>query len=356
MSQLTRTTHAASRRRKFTSALLLAICACFLSAIEASAKQDVLDPCTAAMKKNSRDGCIELSTKPGNYPVLIDGQEAGRTTEFARAIVLPPGTYKLTILFPTNRWEHTVNIASRRKECISLNYRERSMNVPRPPVVPCPYPVNVSAPATVNDGDIITFTADVDYEGPSALNYTWTVSPPAARIINGAGTPTITVDSTGLGRRRITAILVVDDGSGDRNCRQTSQSSTSILAPAAPPVQRLRFDEFPSIAFDDDKARLDNFAIELQNNPGSRGYVIAYAGRNSRVGTADGLAARAQNYLVSTRGMDASRIVVINGGYRERNTYELWLVPTGADPPQPSPTVQPGQLLPARTPRPRRRD
>ena len=331
--------------RRASCAFALALLSCLVLAGEASAQKS---------KVKTTDGRLEISTNPEGYPILIDGNPAGNTTAFARTFDLPPGTHTVEILFPNdNRWSHTFNLGALRKECINLNYRPRSVSIPRAPLSPCPYPVNVSAPATVNDGDIITFTADVNYEGPSALNYTWTVSPPSARIVSGAGTPTITVDSTGLGRRRITAILVVDDGSGDRNCRQTSQSSTSILSQAAPTVTPRRFDEFPSISFDDDKARLDNFAIELQNNPTARGYVLAYAGGNTRPGTAEGLGQRALRYLAQRRGIDPSRIVVVNGGYRERNAYELWLVPTGADAPQPTPTVQPGSFQ--RAPRQRRR-
>jgi hypothetical protein len=207
--------------------------------------------------------------------------------------------------------------------------------------------VNVTAPANVNDGDIVTFTADVAYSGPSALNYTWTVSPPAARIMSGAGTPTITVDSSGLNNRRLTAILVVDDGSGDRNCRQTAQAATGINAlPTLTPPKR--FDEFPSVAFDDDKARLDNLAIELQNNPGSIGYVVAYAGRNSRAGEAERMGRRAIQYLTTTRGLSGDRVRFIDGGYRDANTFELWIVPQGAEPPRPTPTLSPEQVRPPR--------
>ena len=34
-------------------------------------------------------------------------------------------------------------------------------------------------------------------------------------------------------------------------------------------------------------------------------------------------------------------IVVINGGYRDVNSFELWLVPQGAEAPRPTPTVSP---------------
>ncbi|HEX6185312.1 MAG TPA: PEGA domain-containing protein [Pyrinomonadaceae bacterium] len=294
-------------------------------------------------------GRIEVSTQPGGYPITIDGQPAGETTDYVRAIELEPGTHTVEIQFPNNtRWSQVFNIIAGRKNCIALNYRPRTIDIPAVPVSPCPYPVNVTAPAQVSDGDIVTFTADVGYQGPSALNYTWTVSPPAARILSGVGTPTITVDSSGLGSRRVTAILVVDDGSGDRACRQTAQAATGVgaLPNIAPPK---RFDEFPSIAFDDDKARLDNLAIELQNSPGATGYVVAYAGRGSRAGEADRMGKRALDYLTTARGISRDRLVFVNGGYREANSFELWVVPQGADAPRPTPTLTPEQAAPRRT-------
>jgi PEGA domain len=327
-----------ARAGLFAAALAIAAlvaCASFVS-MAAFAKQK--------KTKTPPTGRIEVSTSPGGFPITIDGQPAGETTDYVRAIELPPGPHTVEIQFPNNTpWSQVFNIVAGRKNCVALNYHPRTIEVPAIAVSPCPYPVNVTAPAAVNDGDIITFTADVGYQGPSALNYTWTVSPPTARILSGAGTPTITVDSSGLNNRRLTAILVVDDGSGDRACRQTAQSATGVnaLPQLSPPK---RFDEFPSITFDDDKARLDNLAIELQNNPGSKGYIVAYAGRNSRAGEAERMGRRAIDYLTTTRGLSADRVVFVNGGYRETNSFELWLVPQGAQPPSPTPTLTPDQI------------
>lgn len=326
-----------------------------------AASASLLTAGTQAKQKNKKNqqpttGRIEVSTQPGGYPIIIDGQPAGETTDYVRAIELEPGTHTVEIQFPNNtRWSQVFNILAGRKNCIALNYRPRTIDIPAVPVSPCPYPVNVTAPAQVADGDIVTFTADVGYQGQSALNYTWTVSPPAARILSGVGTPTITVDSSGLGNRRVTAILVVDDGSGDRACRQTAQAATGVGAlPTITPPKR--FDEFPSIAFDDDKARLDNLAIELQNSPGSIGYVVAYAGRGSRAGEADRMGRRAVDYLTAARGIGRDRLVFINGGHRESNTFELWVVPQGAEPPRPTPTLNPEQARPAAPSRRARRD
>jgi hypothetical protein len=111
------------------------------------------------------------------------------------------------------------------------------------------------------------------------------------------------------------------------------------------------FDKFGNICCEDEKAHLDNFAIHLMNEPGAQGYIIFYEGRryascyNSRPriprrGEAEARAARMKPYLVESRGMDANRIVVINGGYREEWMAELWIVPNGANPPKPTPTLE----------------
>ncbi len=317
-------------RRLAAVAALVALAA--LAAPQAGAQQK-------PRKGQYTEGVIKVSTTPGGNPIFIDGQAAGETTDYPREIRLLPGPHTVEIVFPNGqRWSQVFTIVAGRINCIALAYKPRTINVPPEVTSPCPYPVNVSAPATAADGDIVTFSADVGYTGQSALNYTWTVSPPSARILSGAGTPTITVDSTGLGNRRVTAILVVDDGSGDRMCRQTAQSSTAVVASAPPPITPKRFDEFPSVAFDDDKARLDNLAIELQNSPGATGYIVAYAGRRSRAGQADRMGKRAMDYLVNSRNINRSRLVFVNGGGREDDTYELWLVPQGAEPPRPTPS------------------
>lgn len=303
--------------------------------------------------KKVKYGQIEISTNPGGFPLRIDGQPQGDTSATVRVIELQPGAHNLEIMLPNGgRWVRDFNIEQGRKVCVNLNYHPKTYTVTKSP---CPYPVNLSAPSSVNDGDLITFTSDVAYAGSSPLGYTWTVSPAEARIVSGAGTPTITVDSTGLGGQHVTATLVVDDGSGDPVCRQRAQGSTNVVPKTPPPVECRAFDQFLSVAFDDDKARFDNLAIELQNSPDTTAYVIIYAGRTSRTGQADKLGRRSLDYLTIQRGIDSQRLVVINGGYRDADAFEIWICPPGAKPPQPTPTVQPSEVQPARErTRPRR--
>jgi hypothetical protein len=323
----------------FVAVLALTFCAAYPSSTAYAKK-----------RKLAKYGTIKILTTPGGLPIEINGRPEGVTSTDYRDFDRDPGVHTIVVTLPDGqRWTREIDLEAGRIKCVALNYR------PAPPrQSPCPYPVILSAPPQVKDGEIITFTADVSYSGSSPLNYTWTVSPGSARLLRGAGTPTIEVESTGLAGQSVTATLVVDDGSGEPECRQTATATTVI-----PPEDRERpsrqFDVCCSCSFDDQKARLDNLAVELQADPTTTTYVIAYGGRTSRIGQADLLGSRARDYLVTNRGIDQSRIVVINGGFREEDCVELWMIPSGATPPQPTPTVSAGDVRPAPTPRRRRR-
>jgi hypothetical protein len=324
---------------------LLFILTCFTAQAEAATK-----------KKRPKDyGRIEVKTGPAAYPLIIDGRDYGMTStaDPVRAIDIPIGRHMVEVVFSaTKRFAQEVEVRGGQRHCFCLNYAKNIITQP------CPTNLSVSAPAQVNDGDVITFASDIAYSGTSALNYTWTVSPASARIVKGAGTPSIDVDTSGVGNQKISAILVVDDGSGIPQCRQVAQAVTNVIfAPPPRPLPR-KFDEFPNLAFDDQKARLDNLAIELAGTPGSTGHIIVYAGRTSRAGQAQRLGDRARDYLVRTRGVDPNRITVIDGGYREADEFEIWIIPQGAQAPDPTPTVQAGEAQPGAQPRtraPRRR-
>jgi hypothetical protein len=112
-------------------------------------------------------------------------------------------------------------------------------------------------------------------------------------------------------------------------CQRTASCSFTV----GQTVLSRKFDEYGDIRFNDEKARLDNFAIQLQNEPGATGYIIAYGARTGPAGQAQARADRAVNYLVNTRGIDQQRLRTIDGGCREDLTVELWIQPQGAPPP-----------------------
>src|SRR5215218_8823929 len=199
---------------------------------------------------------------------------------------------------------------------------ERNCPPPRPV---CPN-VSIYCPDVQQAGTPVTFTASVSGGTPGATPvYNWKVS--AGKILSGQGSPTITVDTAGLAGQPSSATVEVEGYNLD--CRATCQAA--VPAPPNP----TKFDEIGEIQRDDEKARLDVFAIELQNSPGAQGYIIGYGGRNKRFGTGQQRAARARDYVVTTRGIDASRVVVMDGGTHETGSTQLWIVPAGAAPPRP---------------------
>jgi hypothetical protein len=185
---------------------------------------------------------------------------------------------------------------------------------------PCPT-VSVSCPSDVDQGSAITFSSSLS--SSANVTYNWSVS--AGTISSGQGTSSITVDTAGLAGQTVTATVEV--GGLDPACARTASCSTSVRPL---PAQAVKFDEYGNIKFNDEKARLDNYAIQLQNQPGAQGYIIAYG---SCAGEAQARADRAKDYLVNTRGIDAGRIVTVDGGCRADLSVELWIVPTGATAP-----------------------
>jgi PEGA domain-containing protein len=299
----------------------------------------------SAKPKKAKNGTIRILTNPGGLLLTIDGKPHGETLTKYRDIDLDAGVHSLQLTLPNGQyWIREIELPAGRVKCVVVNYKP----LPPLPKSPCPFPLNVSAPKQVTEGEIITYTADVSYTGNAPLKYTWKVTPSSAKVISGLGTATLNVDSTGLGGQRITATLVADDGSADPACVQTVQT-VSMVAPIEKKVIVAReFDECNNCTFDDQKARLDNLAVELQNDPSTRGYILAYGGRMSPIGQVEKLMSRARDYLVTQRGIDASRLVVVNGGFREQDSVELWLVPSGAAAPQPTPTVQAGEVNPGK--------
>ncbi|HYJ88673.1 MAG TPA: hypothetical protein VEW46_21585 [Pyrinomonadaceae bacterium] len=241
----------------------------------------------------------------------ISGEGRGVTWDLSG---VNPGTYTATV---------TVNDGNAHTVTASTTVTVAECTDCRPP---CPT-VSVSCPSQVDPGTPITFTASLS--GDANVTYNWTVS--AGTISSGQGTSSITVDTAGLGGQTVTATLEL--GGLDPACSRTASCSTTVTAP--PPPAR-KFDEYGDIRFNDEKARLDNFAIQLQNDPGAQGYILAYG---NCAGAAQARADRAKDYLVNTRGIDAGRLVTIDGGCRADLTVELWIVPPGATAPAASTDV-----------------
>ena len=194
----------------------------------------------------------------------------------------------------------------------------------------CPQ-LKISGPDSVAEGESITFFVDVKGGGADVQpTYNWTVS--AGTISSGQGTSAIMVDTTGDGGTSVTATVEV----GGYSAQCPNSKSTTVDVRIA--VRARKIDEYGPVPRSDENSRLDNFAIELQNDPMAKAYVIAYGGPKSPATSAAARLRMVKTYLVQTRGIFTERIVTVNGGKRQKPGTELWVVPDGAKPPTASPT------------------
>ena len=103
------------------------------------------------------------------------------------------------------------------------------------------------------------------------------------------------------------------------------------------------FDEYGDLRLADEKARLDNFAIQLANDENAVGHIIVYAGRKATAAEAQVRANRARDYLISVRKVAPERLKAVDGGYREDLTVQLYILPPDAESPL-MPTLEPSQV------------
>lgn len=178
-------------------------------------------------------------------------------------------------------------------------------------------PVSVSGPGSVMADAPIVFTAEPGNYG----SYSWSLS--SGDIISGQGTSSITVVNVSMGGSCTATVQISHQG-----CTSSSSATVTISGlPLARPVE-----QYGNIRFNDEKARLDNLAILVQNDPRATVYLIGYGTcKNEGLARAN----RAKNYLVNSRQIDPNRVVVVDGGCRSEFLMELWLVPEGATPPEP---------------------
>lgn len=202
----------------------------------------------------------------------------------------------------------------------------------------CPS-LSVSCPDIANPGTPVTFTVNVgDFAGDAKLTFNWVVS--AGTISSGQGTTSITVDTAGVSLGRALK-ATVEIGGLPESCPKSAECAVAI----PPGCPRGKVDEYGNIRWGDERARLDNLAIELLNWPEAAGYLVGYGGRRSRRGEASRRIERAKKYLTSVRAVPAERVVTIDGGHREELSVELWVAPKGVSPPQAVPTVDPKDVI-----------
>jgi hypothetical protein len=170
----------------------------------------------------------------------------------------------------------------------------------------------------------------------------WNVS--GGYIKEGQGSRQIQVDSTGAGSaldRELKAELWVGGYAPECSALQAS-ASVKIIPPA---MKFGEFGELPPKSVSENLDALANFLSQSQDTL----YLIGYAGRKSERGFAFNSIRKMREELVAD-GIAPRRVVVIDGGFREEPLFDFWIVPQGAEPPRPSPTVNRNEIVYPKTP------
>lgn len=231
---------------------------------------------------------------------------------------LAPGYYKAFVEIETG---------SNESECHAFSSTNVLLNPCPPQIRPACPNIDIVCPTNILVDQPLTFSSRISSGTPTAAPiYNWSVS--AGTIIEGQGTSSIRVDTTGLGGQTVKATLSM--GGYSLDC----SASCAVQIPTPRPNCR-KFDEFPDIARNDEKARLDNYGVEVQSDPSATAYVVVYPGRNGKQGDVQKHTTRIVDYLVNSRGIDARRIVTLVGGTKDELMVELWTCPQGANPPTP---------------------
>lgn len=197
----------------------------------------------------------------------------------------------------------------------------------------CPYVRVGGSPYLPTPNTPIEFKAIVNVNDNKVHPaYVWSIS--QGKIVSGQWTDTIAVELPADASGEVVAKVALSGYS-----LECPVEATTAISRTAFGVSHFKFDEFGNIPSGDTKARLDNLAVTLQNDPTLQLHVVIYGGR---LGPREQVQRRAEfikNYLVQTRGMELERIITIDGGYRDELSGELWLSLKGTNPPVATPTI-----------------
>ena len=129
------------------------------------------------------------------------------------------------------------------------------------------------------------------------------------------------------------AISVIADGqhlARGKFAVNTGSIYSSARAKGGPDV--LWLSKYGNISWEAEKAHLDNFAIQLMNEPNLIGYYYVMAGKESCRGEAQARAVRAKTYMTKVRGADWDRIIWRDIGYGDVFHVSIWLADRGKKP------------------------
>jgi hypothetical protein len=140
-------------------------------------------------------------------------------------------------------------------------------------VVHCPFLRASGPPYIPQPTDPLEFAASLESNDKRIQPiFVWQVS--QGKINSGQGTERIAVEVPSSSSGKVIARVDVSGFSLECPIEATTARYQTVIG-----VRHLKFDEYGDICPGDEKARLDNFAIQLQNNPELQAYIIFYGGR-----------------------------------------------------------------------------
>jgi hypothetical protein len=101
----------------------------------------------------------------------------------------------------------------------------------------------------------------------------------------------------------------------------------SWSTPNSAPMPNSPFDQYGAIRWEDEKARLDNFAIQLQNQENLIGHILVVDAVGGCPGEAQARAIRAKRYVVEHRGIATNHLIWRVEGYDQGLSTTLLLAP-----------------------------
>ena len=189
--------------------------------------------------------------------------------------------------------------------------------------------VDIEGPTEVEPNTPLVLKAKTTSLHTTKPEFKWTLS--AGTIETGQGTEQISVDTVGLGGQVLT--VTVELSGVALGCKGSASKTTQVkLQPIA--CGGGAFDQYGDINFEDEKARLDNFAIAVINEPLASAHIQMTAGQETYEGEAAERLARIKSYLADVREIDPNRIVTLDCGFSEDLRVRLWVIPLGVSHPE----------------------
>jgi len=256
------------------------------------------------------------------------------TTASVATAALAPGSYTVKVSVKEGKAGKEGLKVGESADC-SASFTVRAYD---PPTISCS-----ASPSTIKPGEGSTVTASGVSPQNRPLTYSYSAN---AGTISGTGT-TASFSSTGAPTGPVGITCNVSD---DKGQTATANTSVTITAPYVAPIPHTQ--ALCSITFDKDakrparvdneaKACLDEVALDLQRQSDAKAVVVGdateaekalpkHAKKHAKIEPlAAERAVNTKDYLVTEKGIDASRISVATGA-ADGKKVEDYLVPSGA--------------------------